>query len=72
MDDAGIITLYWQREQAAVTETDKKIRRAVQKRVIQDTYRPRGCGGVRQRHVPCRVERDTAERPRRLGAFWPQ
>lgn len=39
MDDAGIITLYWQREQAAVTETDKKyggLCRSVSYRILTD------------------------------------
>ena len=39
MDDAGIIALYWQREQAAVRETDKKyggLCRSVSYRILTD------------------------------------
>ena len=60
MDDTGIIELYWRRDERAVAETDSKYGaycRAVSMNIL-GIFEDRG--GVRQRYIRPRVERDAA------------
>ena len=69
MDDAGIIALYWQREQAAVTETDKKyggLCRSVSYRILTDREDAEEC--VSDTYLAA-WNAIPPKRPRRLGAF---
>lgn len=64
MDDTQIIDLYWQRSERAIAETDAKYGaycRMVALNITGDYARR---GGVRQRHVACRVEFNAAGAPR--------
>lgn len=73
MDDAGIITLYWRREQAAVTETDKKyggLCRSVSYRILTDREDAEEC--VSDTYLA--VWNARYRRSGRAGSarFWPQ